>query len=126
VSDSTALLQDLISQACLVQRKNANTDFAEVEIGKGDYGVQSLQIPQKARVLLFSKGRVRLLYLGRRNRPLFFLGEGSQLAVKQKIEIYYNCNNIQELPRLMIKNEKDSNAHIDDDVKLSLFSLRQD
>jgi hypothetical protein len=126
VSDQTHLIQELISRAALVQRENSAANFAEVEIEKGDYGVQALQIPKNARISLFSKGRVRLLFLGRRNRPLFFLGEGSQLLVGKKIEIYYNCNNLQELSKLMIKQEKDSKALIEDDVKVSLFSVKQD
>jgi hypothetical protein len=127
VPDSTGLIQESISNACSsIHRDNPSPSFVEVEIDKGDYGVQALQIPKRASVSLFSKGKVRLLYLGKRNRPLFVLGEGSQLVVRKKIEIYYNCNNVQEVTKLMFKFEKDSRAQIDNDVKVSLFSLKQE
>jgi hypothetical protein len=67
---------------------------------------------------------VRILYIGKRNRPLFLLEENAILAIQEKIEIYYNTNNIQELSRLMIKCPQTSRVEISKEVKISLFSVK--
>lgn len=117
----------MIADAC---QKNASQGegldgFVSIRLEKGDYGIQSLLIPRNARVLLYSKDRVRLLYLGKRNRPMFSLEENSMLILKEKIEIYYNTNNVQEVANLMLKVPQSSKAEISNGVKVSLFSLKQ-
>ena len=67
---------------------------------------------------------MRLLYLGKRNRPMFVLEENSVLAIKEKLEIYYNSNNLQEVSKLMMKVPENSRVEISDKVKVSLFSLK--
>ena len=115
--DSTTIIQNVISQAC--------TDGKEVKLEKGDYAVQGLVIPKNCRLVLFSKDRVRILYTGKRNRPLFVLEDNSQLVLREKIELYYNTNNIKEVDMLMIKRPDNAMVEISKGVKVSLFSLRQ-
>ena len=121
----TAALQNLILDAC----KNISRDdqsIASLELEKGDYAVSSIQIPRGGKILLFSKGKVRILFIGKRNRPLFILEENSLLAIREKIEIYYNTNNLQEVSKLMIRGTKSSQVDISSEVKLSLFSAKQE
>ena len=115
--DATPDLQKVISEAC---SKNI-----QLKLEKGDYAVQALQIPKNCKITIFSKDRVRILYIGKRNRPLFVLEENSVLTLQEKIEIYYNTNNIQELSRLMIKCPTTSRVEISKGVKISLFSVKQ-
>jgi hypothetical protein len=96
-----------------------------IQIPKGDYLIQLINIPKDRKVLLFSKDRVRLVYAGKRNRPIFVLEQNSELALQGKIEIYYNTNNIQEVAGLMVKCPKSSRIDISKEVKVSLFSLKQ-
>ncbi len=114
----------MIFEAC---KKLAPEDqsVAPIELEKGDYAVSELQLPPRGRILLSSKGRVRLLFIGKRNRPLFVLGENSVLIIREKIEIYYNTNNLQEVSKLMIRGAKTSRVEISNEVKLSLFSTKQ-
>lgn len=121
----TAALQKLILDAC----KNISADdqlISSLELRKGDYAVSSIQIPRGRKILLFSKGKVRILFIGKRNRPLFILEENSLLAIREKIEIYYNTNNLQEVSKLMIRGPKNSRVDISNEVKLSLFSAKQE
>ena len=97
----------------------------QVKLEKGDYAVQTLEIPKNCKIVLFSKDRVRILYGGKRNRPLFVLQENSTLFVQEKIEIYYNTNNMQELNRLMIRCPREQRVEISKGVKISLFSMKQ-
>ncbi len=115
--DSTPELQKTISEAC--------SRGVPVKLEKGDYAVQSIGVPKNSKLTLFSKDRVRILYIGKRNRPLFVLDEHSSLIIEEKIEIYYNTNNIQELNRLMIRRPETSSVEISKGVKISLFSLKQ-
>ncbi len=48
------------------------------------------------------------------------------LVIKEKIEIYYNTNNLQEVSRLMIKMPQTSRVDVSDKVKVSFFSLKQE
>lgn len=113
----------MISEASV---KNSDPkSIASIQIPKGDYAVQLLNIPKNGRVLIFSKDRVRLLYAGKRNRPMFVLEENSVLVIREKIEIYYNTNNVQEVSKLMVRSSKTSRVDISKDVKISLFSLKQ-
>lgn len=102
-----------------------HTASIDIRLEKGDYGIHSLLIPKNSTVMLFSKDRVRLLFLGKRNRPMFVLQENSMLVIKEKIEIYYNTNNLQEVSRLMIKMPQTSRVDVSDKVKVSFFSLKQ-
>jgi len=116
IYDATLDLQEKISEAC---SKNI-----QVKLEKGDYAVQALRIPKNCSITIFSKDRVRILYIGKRNRPLFVLEENALLSIQEKIEIYYNTNNIQELSRLMIKCPSTSRVEISKGVKVSLFSVK--
>lgn len=123
LEDITPSLQNMISEASV---KNSDPkSIASIQIPKGDYAVQLLNIPKNGRVLIFSKDRVRLLYAGKRNRPMFVLEENSVLVIREKIEIYYNTNNVQEVSKLMVRSSKTSRVDISKDVKISLFSLKQ-
>lgn len=123
MEDITPSLQNMISEASV---KNSDPkSIASIQIPKGDYAVQLLNIPKNGRVLIFSKDRVRLLYAGKRNRPMFVLEENSVLVIREKIEIYYNTNNVQEVSKLMVRSSKTSRVDISKDVKISLFSLKQ-
>jgi nitrogen regulatory protein PII len=102
---------------------------ASINLEKGDYALQAIQIPKNSSVMLHSKDRVRLLYVGRRNRPMFLLEQNSTLILREKLEIYYNCNNIREVMRLMIRSadtgqKGSSKVDISKEVKVSLFSQR--
>ena len=116
VHDATAEVQRIISEAC--------SNNVQVRLEKGDYAVQALNVPKNCKLVLFSKDRVRILYIGKRNRPLFALEENSQLTIQEKIEIYYNSNNLQELNRLMIKCPATSRVEISERVKISIFSQK--
>lgn len=126
LSDATLQIQGTISEACQNERiaGHSSEQFVSVRLEKGDYGVTSLVIPRNSKVLLYSKDRVRLLYLGKRNRPMFVLEENSVLALNEKLEIYYNSNNLQEVSKLMMKVPESSKVEISDKVKVSLFSLK--
>ncbi len=123
LEDITSSLQQKISEASVENTDPSNP--TGIQIPKGDYFVQLLNIPKNGRILLFSKERVRLVYAGRRNRPMFVLEENSVLTVREKIEIYYNTNNVQELAKLMVRFPKSSRVEISKDVKISLFSMKQ-
>ncbi len=123
LEDITSSLQQKISEASVENTDPSNP--TGIQIPKGDYFVQLLNIPKNGRILLFSKERVRLVYAGRRNRPMFVLEENSVLTVREKIEIYYNTNNVQELAKLMARFPKSSRVEISKDVKISLFSMKQ-
>jgi hypothetical protein len=97
-----------------------------IKLEKGDYALQAIEIPKNSNVNLFSKDRVRLLFVGKRNRPMFVLGENSKLILKEKLEIYYNTNNIKEVLKLMIKNGPNSSAVFSKDVKMAFFSQKVD
>ena len=114
--DATPDLQKTISEACQAGK--------QVKLEKGDYVVQTLEIPKNCEIVLFSKDRVRILYSGKRNRPLFVLQENSTLFVQEKIEIYYNTNNVAEVNRLMIRLPESSSVEISKGVKISLFSMK--
>jgi len=135
--DSTPLLQQTIVQACTQARKIASSNSssedsvvsASIKLEKGDYALQTIQIPKNSSVTLLSKETVRLLFIGKRNRPMFILEQNSTLILRDKLEIYYNCNNIQEVMKLMIKSTStgqgdSSKADISKGVKISLFSQK--
>jgi hypothetical protein len=124
VSDDTPSLQRAIREACSSLGSDDPDRFATIKLPKGDYLVQALEIPKNCRILFFSTGRVRLLFSGKRNRPLFVLGENSALVLREKLEIYYNTNNIQEVARLMIRSPPTGRVEISKDVKVSLFSYK--
>ena len=79
IYDATVDLQEKISEAC--------SRNIQVKLEKGDYAVQTLQIPKNCKITLFSKDRVRILHIGKRNRPLFLLEENSVFSLQEKIEI---------------------------------------
>ena len=126
LSDLTSQIQSAISEACQKNRiaRQGTEDFVSVRLEKGDYGIISLLIPKNSKVLLYSKDRVRLLYLGKRNRPMFVLEENSVLVIKERVEIYYNSNNLQEVSKLMMKVPESSRVEMSHKVKVSLFSLK--
>lgn len=115
--DSTAEIQGVISDAC--------SGAKQVRLEKGDYAIQGLTVPKNCQLTLFSKDRVRILFIGKRNRPMFVLENNSSLILQEKLELYYNTNNIQELNRLMIKCPPTSRVEISKGVKISLFSVKQ-
>lgn len=115
--DSTADIQNAISEVCSAGK--------QVKLEKGDYAVQVITVPKNSNLVLFSKDRVRILFIGKRNRPMFVLEDNSSLVLQEKIELYYNTNNIQELNKLMIKCPPTSRVEISKGVKISLFSLKQ-
>ena len=123
MEDITTSLQKIISEASA--KLDDPTKFASIEIPKGDYSIQLLTIPKNGRILLYSKDRARLLYAGKRNRPMFVLEENSALVLKERIEIYYNTNNIQEVAKLMVRVTKTSRVEVSKEVKVSLFSMKQ-
>lgn len=143
--DATHALQQVISNACSRSNNDnsskkdvtgshsvpastspsASAPVTSIQLEKGDYAVQMLQIPQNSKVLLFSRDRVRLLYIGKRNRPMFVLQDNSVLILREKLEIYYNTNNIQEVMRLMIRSPQTSMVDVSKEVKISLFSMKQ-
>ncbi|MHB2035523.1 MAG: hypothetical protein ACYCPW_02120 [Nitrososphaerales archaeon] len=116
LTDATQELQRTISDACQSGK--------QIKLEKGNYAVQTLEIPKNCKLLLFSKDRVRILYSGRINRPLFVLQENSILTLQEKIEIYYNTNNVQEVDQLMIKRPESGRVEISKGVKISLFSMK--
>ena len=123
MDDITQSLQQKILEAA----KSGTSDrLLSIEIPKGDYAIQMLTVPKSVGVLLFSKDRVRLLYAGKRNRPMFVLEENSTLVLREKIEIYYNTNNVQEVSNLMVRVPKSGRVDIPKEVKISLFSLKQE
>jgi hypothetical protein len=123
LEDITSSLQRTISEISL---KNKDpSQLASIQIPKGDYYIQLLTIPKNGGILLFSKDRVRLLYAGKRNRPMFVLEENSILVLREKLEIYYNTNNIREVEKLMVRYPKSSHLEISKEVKVSLFSMKQ-
>ena len=123
LEDITFSLQNLITEGS--SKVIDPSQVVSIQIPKGDYAVQLVTIPKNKQVLIFSKDRVRLLYAGRRNRPIFVLEENSTLVLRERIEIYYNTNNVQELASLMIRYPKTSRVEISKDVKISLFSMKQ-
>jgi hypothetical protein len=123
LEDITTYLQQMISEA---SKKNLDkTQLVSLQIPKGDYFVQLLTIPKNGRILLSSKDRVRLLFSGKRNRPMFVLEDNSVLVLKEKLEIYYNTNNIQEVAKLMVRYPQSSRVEISQEVKVSIFSMKQ-
>ncbi len=60
---------------------------------------------------------------------MFILDQNSTLILREKLEIYYNCNNIQQVMKLMIRNAStgesgSSKVDISKGVKISLFSQK--
>jgi len=55
---------------------------------------------------------------------MFVLEENAILVLRDKIEIYYNTNNLQEVTKLMIKHPPSSRVEVSKDVKISLFSMK--
>jgi len=123
LEDITASLQETISRAS--SKEKDPSQYAEIQIPRGDYYVQLLTIPKNHRVLIYSKDRVRLLYAGKRNRPMFVLEDNSVLVLREKLELYYNTNNMQEVTKLMIRCPKSSSAEISKQIKVSFFSMKQ-
>ena len=113
----TRELQNVIQRACV--------DGKEVRLEKGDYAISGLVIPKDCKLSLSSKDRVRILFIGKRNRPMFTLEEKSSLEIREKVELYYNTNNIQEVNNLMIKRPISAVVEISKGVRVSLFSLKQ-
>jgi hypothetical protein len=128
-TDSTVALQQAIDHS--VKEKTAASQTvpafrsASIKLEKGDYAIGTIHVPKHAQVALFSKDRVRLLYIGRRNRPMFLLEDNSGLLLKEKLEIYYNTNNIREALNLMIKTtSNNSRVEIEKEVKIAFFSQK--
>ena len=126
--DITPSLQQLIITETSSKRSPAgqksDVDIAAIKLDGGDYGIQMIQIPKGGKVALYSKEKVRLLYIGKRNRPMFELAENSVLVLREKLEIYYNTNNVQEAIRLMVRCLPSSRVEVSKDVKVSLFSQK--
>jgi hypothetical protein len=123
LEDITTSLQHSIIDA--KSKLRDPTQVVSILIPKGDYSIQTVTIPSNDSIQLHSKDRVRLIYGGKRNRPVFVIGENSLLILLEKIEIYYNTNNIHEAANLMVKCPKTSQIKISKGVKISLFSLKQ-
>lgn len=117
MEDATEKLQEAISKAC--------SQKFELKLEKGDYAVASINVPENCNLTIYSKDRVRILYTGKRNRPLFVLGSNSHLLLKEKLEIYYNTNNVQEVSNLMVRRPNTASIEVSKDVRISLFSLKQ-
>jgi len=129
LSDETQTLQNFINDAYKESRRQPNHATGalhrlEIELKKGDHPVQEIIVPSGASLLLYSKDKVRLIFMGKRNRPLFLLEEKSELVLREKLEIYYNTNNVQEAMKLMIRAPPSSTVHISNGVKISLFSYK--
>jgi hypothetical protein len=123
MEDITTSLQQTISGAS--SKTTDPTQLTQIQIPKGDYYIQVLTIPKNGRILLYSTDRVRLLFAGKRNRPMFVLEENSILILQEKLELYYNTNNVKEVVQLMIRYPTSSRVEIAKEVKLSLFSMKQ-
>lgn len=117
LEDATGELQEAISNAC--------SQKLELRLQKGNYAVTSITVPANCNLTISSKDRVRILYTGKRNRPLFMLGENSHLILKEKLELYYNTNNAREVSSLMVKMPHSASIEISNGVKVSLFSMKQ-
>jgi hypothetical protein len=129
LSDITSSLQQTITQACEQNREAGESSrkiTVSINLDKGDYAIQAIEIPRDSSVTLFSKDKVRLLYVGKRNRPMFIVGENSSLFLKEKLEIFYNTNNVQEVIHLMIRKVSSNSGSVDisKGVKFSLFSKK--
>jgi hypothetical protein len=123
LEDITTSLQELISKEST--KAGGSDRLASIQLPKGDFAIQLVTIPKNRRVSLFSKERVRLLFAGKRNRPMFVLQENSLLVLREKLEIFYNTNNVQEAAKLMVRYPESSRVEISADVKIELFSLKQ-
>ena len=55
---------------------------------------------------------------------MFVSDENTILVLREKIEIHYNTNNLQEVSKLMIKHPKSSRVEISKDVSILLFSMK--
>ena len=117
LEDATEKLQETITKAC--------SQKIELRLEKGDYAITSINVPDNCNLVIYSKDRVRILYTGKRNRPMFLLGANCHLILKEKLEIYYNTNNIQEASNLMVKRPNTASIEVSKGVKISLFSLKQ-
>jgi len=129
LSDSTSLIQNYIDEAHEESRKrhlreSSVIDRLVIELKKGDYPIQQIVVPKETSLTLFSKDRARLLFIGKRNRPLFVLQENCELILNEKLEIYYNSNNLQEVMNLMVRFPKSSRVEISNGVKFSIFSYK--
>jgi len=100
LQDITIWLQQTVTESS----PKTSEDFTSIEIPRGDYALQSLQIPKNRRVALSSSEKVRLLFAGKRNRPMFVLDENSILVLREKIEIYYNTNNLQDVSGVSVSS----------------------
>ncbi|MDG6923424.1 MAG: hypothetical protein JRN67_09055 [Nitrososphaerota archaeon] len=117
LEDATIQLQEAISNACSMKQG--------LRLQKGDYAIASITVPKNCDLTIYSKDRVRILYIGKRNRPMFILGDNSHLHLEEKLELYYNTNNIQEVSALMVKKPPTASFQVSGTVKISLFSLKQ-
>ena len=65
-------------------------------------------------------------YIGKRNRPMFLLEDNSTLILREKLEIYYNSNNVQEAMRLIVKktSQNSGKLEISKGANVSLFSQK--
>ena len=81
---STMLIRKSLKRLTHVQ---GTLSRLEIELKKGDYPVQEITIPKETSVTFYSKDKVRLLFIGKRNRPLFLLQEKCELVLKEKLEI---------------------------------------
>jgi hypothetical protein len=129
VNDSTAGLQQVIEASIKEAARKASSSphlsSASIKLEKGDYAIGTLQIPKNSQVILFSKDRVRMLYIGKRNRPMFLLEENSALILREKLEIYYNTNNVREALRLMIRTASITcKVEISKEVRIAFFSQK--
>ena len=117
LEDAIMQLQEAISNACSLKQG--------LRLQKGDYAVTSITVPENCDLTIYSKDRVRILYSGKRNRPMFILKDHSHLRLEEKLELYYNTNNIQEVSALMVKKPPTASFQVSGAVKISLFSLKQ-
>ena len=55
---------------------------------------------------------------------MFNLNDGSGLVLLEKIEIYYNTNNVKEAIKFMIRGPPDATIQISPKVKIAFFSQK--
>ncbi len=56
---------------------------------------------------------------------MFMVEQNSVLILREKLEIYYNTNNVKDVMRLMIKKaSENARADVSNGVMLSLFSQK--
>ena len=116
MEDITTSLQQTISGAS--SKTSDLSQFTQIQIPKGDYYIQLLTIPKNRR------NGCAFSMLEREIGPCLSWKRARSLILGEKLELYYNTNNVQEAAKLMIRSPASSRAEISKEVKLSLFSQK--